>query len=379
MPNLETQLKNKPAHERANTKGQEIVRTAQKLKHIRSQYEIEIVEANAIDGGVEVFARAWKDGEQIGFGDGTVDIERFLIYNPPILVDDPNGDIVREWIDDITGEAKQRKLREDAQEALLQVLEHNLTVMTNIHGSEQIVKGKRGRTTSTFYPDAGSGGTTVDGPIRWTKGTHPTFATMHDDTTASTVAVSLTPTVFSNFQAYGFTSSDEWLSLARSAFTFDTSSLSGATISAVTFSVYGTNKSDAGVTGWDAKLASNVCGITLAANNDLAVGDYDGVATTRFVDSDLSYASFDAAGYNDYSFNASGIAAVDTEGITALSVRSAPDIDGSGYPAHPGNIGVNPNGFLVGSYADETGTTQDPKLVVEHSAVSTFIPLILSS
>ena len=30
--------------------------------------EIEIVESNIIDGGVEVFARAWRDGKQIGFG-----------------------------------------------------------------------------------------------------------------------------------------------------------------------------------------------------------------------------------------------------------------------------------------------------------------------
>src|SRR3989344_2016473 len=50
----------------------------------------EIQSVQKIEGGIEILARAWKDGKQLGFGkDGSVEIERFKIFNPPILVDDP--------------------------------------------------------------------------------------------------------------------------------------------------------------------------------------------------------------------------------------------------------------------------------------------------
>ena len=49
-----------------------------------------------IDKGVVVFARAWDDNGQIGFGrDGSVDIERFIFIDPPVLVPDEAGDITR--------------------------------------------------------------------------------------------------------------------------------------------------------------------------------------------------------------------------------------------------------------------------------------------
>ena len=57
--------------------------------------EIEIVKTNLIEGGIEVFARAWRDGNQIGFGaDGSVDVERFKVFNPPILVLDEQGPLI---------------------------------------------------------------------------------------------------------------------------------------------------------------------------------------------------------------------------------------------------------------------------------------------
>ena len=37
------------------------------------------------------------------------EIERFRIFNPAFLVDDPNGDIVREWTDKETGLIKTTK------------------------------------------------------------------------------------------------------------------------------------------------------------------------------------------------------------------------------------------------------------------------------
>jgi len=127
--------------------------------------EIEIIEVNIIEGGVEVFARAWNENGQIGFGkDGTVDIERFRIFNPPVLVADDNGNIERggEFLDSIQEDSPFRYYREDAEEALLQSLEQTINTISK-HGSSKIVSGKRGNTTTTFYPDASTESTSVDG------------------------------------------------------------------------------------------------------------------------------------------------------------------------------------------------------------------------
>lgn len=169
-------LAGKSAKERASIKGKEIAKV-----NFRGEYaektgiKIEITDIKEIEGGVEIFARAWKNDKQLGFGkDGSVEIERFRIFNPPILVDDPNGNIIREWKDSVTGELKQRKLREDPAEAIRQVIADNAKLV----GKEDtnIIKGKIGNTTSTFYPDANPETTSVDGfvstgnidPSTWT-------------------------------------------------------------------------------------------------------------------------------------------------------------------------------------------------------------------
>ena len=88
----------------------------QRVSFSGSIVDIEILEVKVIEEGIEVLARAWGiDGDVIGFGkDGSVEIERFKIYNPPILVEDPiNGSIIRENINSITKEVTHRKLRED--------------------------------------------------------------------------------------------------------------------------------------------------------------------------------------------------------------------------------------------------------------------------
>src|SRR3990167_7351815 len=97
-------LENKTGKEKANIKGQEIAKQVvsvarTNVKSSGADFDIEVVETKAIEGGVEVFARAWTpDGKQVGFGkDGSVDLERFVFINPPILVVDPLGDILHEW------------------------------------------------------------------------------------------------------------------------------------------------------------------------------------------------------------------------------------------------------------------------------------------
>src|SRR3990167_9425751 len=98
-------LKNLNAKDRAKEKGQEIAKIKSipktKVQFSGFECEIEITDIRAIDGGCEVLARAWdKNGNQYGFSnDGSVDLERFVFINPPIMVDDPLGDVIREYPD----------------------------------------------------------------------------------------------------------------------------------------------------------------------------------------------------------------------------------------------------------------------------------------
>ena len=52
------------------------------LKVVDGEYEVEIVSIGKIDGGIEIYARAWKNGKQLGLGvGGKTDLERFLFHN----------------------------------------------------------------------------------------------------------------------------------------------------------------------------------------------------------------------------------------------------------------------------------------------------------
>ena len=157
------------AKEKANLKGRTIAKIGSIQRVLHGKYEIEITGLNLIEGGVEFYVRAWQDGVPVGLGVGKkFEKEHFKIFNPPILVDDPNGTIIRTWKDTITKEVKTRTLREDPREALLQVVEHNIKV-TGKKGTAII--GSIGNTTDTFSPDAGDPGTdTVDGTLFVSKG-----------------------------------------------------------------------------------------------------------------------------------------------------------------------------------------------------------------
>ena len=159
-------LENKSSKEKANIKATELAKLDFVGEYTDAKYgiKIEIQSLDKIEGGIEIFARAWKGDKQLGFGaDGTVDIERFRIFNPPILVHDPNGDIVRNFTDK-DGNVKQLKLREDAKQAILDTLAHTIKVIGKT--DTNIKAGSIGNTTSTFYPDSGNpGSVTVDGTM----------------------------------------------------------------------------------------------------------------------------------------------------------------------------------------------------------------------
>jgi len=134
---------------------------------------------------------------------------------------------------------------------------------------------------------------------------------------------------------------------------------SGITITNGVLSFYGTAKQDQnGATPACAVVSSNPTSNTALANSDFALAKF---GTTRFA-TDLTYANFTVGAYNDFTLNASGIANI-VDGITKFGTMSDKDLDNV-VPTRGGNDSWTEMGVYN---ADQTGTTQDPKLVIEYT------------
>ena len=305
-----------------------------------NEYEIEIIDSSAIDGGIEIFARAWKNGVQLGFGkDGTIDIERFRIFNPPILVDDPLGDIVIQGGYDEVSKTTipERRLREDPlmaiQEALVDVIR-----IVGIEGSE-IQAGKIGNTTSTFYPHAS------DGTIG---GSNTTWSTIRDATTATKVDNETRRWVMADKDGATYT-------ISRAFFNFDTSAIPDTdTVSAATLTL------TVDLAG-EGTAMGGVIQTTTASDTALVDGDYDALTLNSAPEATTSRVSMVTTGAKNFVFNATGIGWISKTGYTKLGLRLDKDLDNSAPTAR------NYCGIYL---SEQTGTTSDPTLVVVHAASS---------
>ena len=358
---IEQKLANKTGKERWNIKGQEIAKlgSVEKVKRTSVYFDgyIQVVSFSPVDGGVEVFARAWdKNNQQVGFGkDGSVDIERFVIINPPIKV--PDGTTHTEIIDGRSVEVDN--YREDLKEAVLQSLEHTIKVKTQKSNNSKIIPNKIGSTTTTAYPAAGSNAP-VDGEARSDTGAD-TFANKRsgagasqNDTNATTNACKIE------------TTTTNWWQFNRGIFGFDVSSIGDTdTIDSGILSFDGTASTDnfaqSVVIDRNPPSSDNT-----VANGDYNVAGWDGVeqSTGRIALSGWS------TNYNDFTLNAAGIGNVSKTGYTWFGCRMSGDFDNSAPTFAADSIsaaGMN--------MSDQTDTTQDPKLVIESTAVSADEPL----
>lgn len=348
-------LDGKTSKERAEIKAREIAKLDLSGKFTEGDLEIEIISSKQSGTGIELLAKAWKGGKQLGFSkDGSVEIERFRFFNPPILVRDDAGSIER--ISEVDGVQVVKKYREDLVEATRQSLAHTLKLVAK--ENTKIIKGKVGNTTSTFFPDPNVESTSVDGRIL--TDAQVTWATVRGLTTSPTVNDSEAAQVFirgTKFSAVDFR-------IGRSFFLFDTSAIPDTdTISSATFSLaalaLGVSNVDAG--NWDL-VAS-----TPASNTAIVEDDYDQLGTTlqatsmalsSWVDTDTTY--------NDLTLNATGLSSISKTGITKFGCRSS--LDTSNTEPTGGN--------QLGCYfADQAGTSADPKLVVVHSVVVATKPI----
>lgn len=335
--------------ESANLKAAEVAKigplSRRQVSFSGATYDIEVVGINQIEGGVEVFARAWtEDGTHLGFGkDGSVDIERFRIFSPRVLVEDPEGEIVRVSTDQKTDGYTTVHYRLDPEAAMLQTIVHAIKVKHERFTDRPITEGKVGNTTDIYYSNASG-----DGAMTWNNGT---FANNRAGT-GSFYGVDTSAATHNFYE-------DTNYSMRAVYYPVDTSSIPASdTISSATFSLYG----DA--VGMDTPargvglLQSNQASSTALVQADWVPASYTEIAARKNI------ASLSTGAYNDYTLTDLSVVAKGS-GFTKLMVLNGPIID---------------NDSVLGSWyfnffsADQTGTSNDPKLTVEHTAADPAPP-----
>lgn len=229
-------------------------------------------------------------------------------------------------------------------------------IVRSIH--ESLVPVKAGLTTTTVYPDPNVETTTVDGRLK--------LGSRSDDWVTIRAVSTATNAVDDGAsgemaETYATGSSNLWNELCRAAFLFDTSAIGDTdSIDSGTFSIYVISKGD--ISG---ALDVSLVDKTTASNTALATSDFDRstkYGTTEYATA-LAIASISTSAYNDWTLNASGLSAISKTGVSKFGVLLKEDLDNTAP-----TWGAGVYGHITGYYADQTGTANDPKLVVNHTA-----------
>ena len=213
----------------------------------------------------------------------------------------------------------------------------------------------------TFYPDPNVESTSVDGLVA-RSGIDEVMGTIragagvesYDDTGSN---------YFSLLQASA--TSNQFKFLSRGIYLFDTSTLSDSdSILSATFSLYFTAFFDGLLGGASANSAKVLVASTPASNTALVNGDYSQLGAVDFGRTDIQD-NLSTGAYTDITINATGRADISKTGVTKYGIRVGFDLDNtitgltwSANQYHGGSAG----------YADNAGTTQDPKLVVTYAS-----------
>lgn len=281
--------------------------------------DVEVISIEKKNDHYEVFARAWEQDKQIGFGkDGSIDVERFRFFTK------------KNWTD----------------EKLLSELSESISVCGKIVGSKKIVKDKRGSTVSTFYPDADA----EDGHCS-RNGVTESWATIIAG--AGTLS---NDSGDNEYVCYMLYNGSNWIYLRRGIFMFDTSSIPDTDeVSAGTFSIYVTTNDDEHSQSISLVLSNP------ASDTALVAADFGTFTMTKQA-ADVAQSSISTSQYNDWTLNATGRGNVNKTGLTKFGLVFSGDADSSEPP------GVANSSAIICDMNEKAGTGTDPKLVITHAA-----------
>lgn len=202
--------------------------------------------------------------------------------------------------------------------------------------------------TVVVYPDSGSGGTTVDGTARRDTGGE-TWASLHDST--GTIASTISTQEGANIAAWVI--SNQWASITRCLFTFDTSFIGSQPIISAVLSLSSANANNTAL----GDMLVHICSSTPANANNVVTADYQQFGSVSF--SSVLISAFPTSGYYDFTLNASGISNINTTGISKFGIRLNADI----INVAPTWVSGVASGIAYNT-SDTAGTTSDPKLTV---------------
>lgn len=204
--------------------------------------------------------------------------------------------------------------------------------------------------TGNLYPSAGTA-SPIDGHVD-RQGVDEDFATIRAGSGNDTAPTATFITTRITCGSTGFSG------LFRGIICWDTSAVGGGSVTAATLSLYGISK-----TTLEGSNSLHICASTPGSTSTLANSDYGQLGSTSFAN--VSSASFSTSGYNDFTLDANGRANVSTSSISKFGTRLGWDITNDTTGLSRSSSGDTTD-FLV-SAADETGTSQDPKLSVTYN------------
>jgi hypothetical protein len=183
----------------------------------------------------------------------------------------------------------------------------------------QINKSSVQAVDSTYSPDAHVETSSVDGSTsEVSSGSWTTLITAagdsHDDDDAG------------NYFGYASgTGTDNWTTLGRPMFLFDTSDIpDDATITSANFSIYCYQKANT----FTQRPTYNLYSCAPASATDLVNGDFDSADNTTALSDAIAYDSISATGYNEWALNASGLALISKTATTNITVLTNFDATG---------------------------------------------------
>lgn len=227
-------------------------------------------------------------------------------------------------------------------------------------------------TVTTVYPDPNPETVSVDGTIHggsadndWETARDNTGNGAADDSSATSV------------EACGATGGEggapenDFL-VKRAFFLFDTSSITDTdNIDSAILSLYVNTVDDRHN---DAQSYTNITTTNPASNTALVAGDFDQVKGTdgnfpltadtaiQKQSTDQDNSTITTGQYTDWTLNATGLANISKTSVSKFGAANGHDIEDTPTPT-----GNNSQTFIGISWADQTGTSQDPKLAVTHS------------
>lgn len=210
--------------------------------------------------------------------------------------------------------------------------------------------------TLTVYPSAGAV-EPVDGSVYRNIASGETFFNLQINAgTYGSPSDSSAPA----YGIYSHTDADKFVKLARAITLFDTSILpDNCNIFDVDYSIYVINKSN----GLGLTASQSALHVTLsdpASNANIVAADYQQVGYVSTYDS-ISYSSISELARNTIPLGANGKNAVNKTGISLYGIVAGAEVEADADWAS------NTNSIVNMYFADRSGTSQDPRLIVTYS------------